>query len=443
MKTMRYWHSRPSGRRLGGMLLAAGLLSAACDKAQLLAPTKSTITIHAATRLLPPGGTTEITAIVTEEAGSPVQNGTVVRFSATLGRIDPVEGETRNGVAIATFLAGTDSGIARVRAISGAAAGGSDNTNQVDITIGAAAINTVTLRASPGSVGPLGGTVELIATVVGENGQGLQGLLVTFNTDQGTLSETSATTDANGQARTRLTTTQKAIVTATAGTKTSGNVTVDLRAGPGVSITCTPTSGSGNCAAVQASASNNTAAVLFTVKKVSGSSTLRTSTLDFGDSTSQALGNLGSDAVITHTYAGPSGSTNSSYIATVQATDVNGESTSVSTTVIVTPRPTITPINVTIGTDDETAVSSHQRWTFTANVTGGDETGGTGTAKIESYRWDFGDGDTATTSGNITSHVYDTEVDVRRYTVTVKVTAQDGRTATGQTEIVVSAKPEE
>ncbi|MBI2187445.1 MAG: PKD domain-containing protein [Acidobacteria bacterium] len=75
-----------------------------------------------------------------------------------------------------------------------------------------------------------------------------------------------------------------------------------------------------------------------------------------------------------------------------------------------------------------------------SNVTGGAE--GTATAAIESYRWDFGDGNEATTSGNKTSHVYNTEVDVRRYTVTVKVRTPDGRTADGRTEIVVSANPD-
>ncbi|MBI2187446.1 MAG: Ig-like domain-containing protein [Acidobacteria bacterium] len=335
-------------RTAAGLIVLAALTAAACEKAQLLAPTKSTITIVAATRLLPPGGNTEVTAVVTEEAGTPVQNGTTVRFTATLGRVSPVEVQTRNGIAITTFFADTNSGVARVRAISGAASGGDDDTNQVDITIGAAAVNTVTLRASPGSVSPFGGTVELIATVVGENGQALPGLMVTFNTDQGTLSATAATTDSMGQARTTLTTTQKATVTATAGIKTSSNVTVDLRSGPGVSISCAPTSGTGNCSALQASTTNNTASVLFTVKKVSGSSTLRTSTLDFGDGSSQALGNLAGDATITHTYTGPSGSTARTYSATVQATDINGESSSAAATVIITPKATITPISVTI-----------------------------------------------------------------------------------------------
>ena len=162
--------------RAGALLLMAGGLTGACDKAQLLAPTSSTITVSAPTRLLPSGGNTEITAFVLEQSGTPVQNGTTVRFSTTLGRVDPVEAQTRNGLAFTMFFAENGSGIAEVRATSGAASGGDDSTNVVQLTIGAAAVNTVTLRANPGSVGPGGGSVELIATVVGENGQTLSGV---------------------------------------------------------------------------------------------------------------------------------------------------------------------------------------------------------------------------------------------------------------------------
>jgi len=421
-------------------LVVLALAVAGCDNTQLVAPTKSTISVSASTRLLPSGGSTEVTAIVVEEAGTPVTNGTTVRFSTSLGRVDPVEAQTRNGVATTTFFAMNTSGVARITAISGAASAGSANANVVEITIGAAAVNTVTLRASPGSVGPLGGAVELIATVVGENGQALSGLLVTFNTDQGTLATTTATTDSNGQARTTLTTTQKATVSATAGTKTSSNVTVDLRSGPGVSISCTPASGSGNCSAIQASVTNNTATVLFTVKKASGSSTLRTSTIDFGDGGSEVLGNLGSDATITHTYKGPSGSTNVSYNAIVRATDLNGESASAATVVILTPKATITPINVNITATEGTKTQLSARWTFKATVTGGGETG-SGNATISSYKWDFDDGSTVTTSGDTTSHIYTrgsaSDAQTERRTVKVTVTAQDGRTASAQEQIIV------
>src|SRR5688500_10023640 len=91
------------------LMAATAMLAGACDKAQLLAPTRSTITISAQTQILANGGTTEITAYVIEQAGTPVQNGTNVRFTTTLGTIAPENAQTRNGLARAVFSAGAGS----------------------------------------------------------------------------------------------------------------------------------------------------------------------------------------------------------------------------------------------------------------------------------------------------------------------------------------------
>ncbi len=428
---------------------------AACERVQLLAPSNSTITVSAPSRVLPFGGSTEVTAFVTEQGGTPVQNGTVVRFSATLGTVSPVEVETRNGLALTTFVAGTTSGVADVRATSGGATGTSTTgtgagattttTNVIQITIGAAAVNTVTLRANPGSVPPGGGTVELIATVVAENGRALEGIQVTFNTDQGALSSAVATTNSSGEARTSLTAGQKASVTATAGTKTSTAVTVDIRLGPGLTITCTPAAGTGNCAAVQASSTGNTSTVSFTISKATGSSNLRSSSIDFGDGTSQSLGNLAGNATVPHTYTGPSSTAPRSYTATVTVTDINGETTTASTIVSVTPAPALIPLSValTAGTPD-TALATGHRWTFTATPSGGGETT-TAPAPIASYVWDFGDGtNTVTTFGataSTTTHIYDVSVTGAKYVVTVTARTADGRTVTGRLEIIAGKFP--
>jgi hypothetical protein len=191
---------------------------------------------------------------------------------------------------------------------------------------------------------------------------------------------------------------------------------------------------------VPGTGSNNTATVVFTVTKATGSAALRTATLDFGDGTSQSLGTLaGGAATVPHTYAGSDTSNPRAYTATVLATDINGESTSASVTVLVTPRVT-TPISVAVDGTGGTATASGQRWTFTATVTGGGE-GGTGNATVQRYDWDFGDGDTATTSSATTAHIYDTEATEQRRIVTVTIRTQDGRTATGRTEILVSKFP--
>ena len=105
-----------------------------CGWDPLVAPVASTISATAETILLQPGETTEVTAVVVEEAGTPVHDGTVVRFSATLGRMDPETAKTEDGVARSTFRAGNVLGTARVVVTSGAAISG-EQPNVVDIEI--------------------------------------------------------------------------------------------------------------------------------------------------------------------------------------------------------------------------------------------------------------------------------------------------------------------
>ena len=423
------------------LVLVVALLGA-CDKVPLLAPTGSAITLSANSLVVPTNGTTGLTAFVTESSGTPVQNGTTVRFTTTLGTVTPSETQTTNGIAVATFQAGASSGIAEVHAISGGAAGAttssgsgatttSGTANVVKITVGAAAVNTVTLRANPSTVGPNGGSVELVASVITESGAPVQSVPVTFNADQGTLTVQTVPTDVNGEARTVLTTAQKTNVTATAGTKTSTPATVvDVRAAPGISITCAVASGTGSsCASVQANAATNSAAVTFTITKAANTSSLRSASISFGDGASQQLGNLGGGtATVTHSYAGPSGSGAAGYVATVTATDVNGETTTAASAVTVTAR---LPLTVTLSAGTPTSSGGRTSVTFTAAVK--PDVGGADVA--QTFEWDFdGDGTIdATTSSSQVTHIYSTGIGVQK--VTVKVTTTDGRTATGQTEI--------
>ena len=115
--------------------VAIAAAGAACDRDPLVAPVASTIGLSAETTLLRPGESTELTAIVTEEAGTAVHDGTVVRFVATLGRVDPQEAKTKDGVAKATFTAGGVLGTARITALSGAAEPNVDLPNTFDIVI--------------------------------------------------------------------------------------------------------------------------------------------------------------------------------------------------------------------------------------------------------------------------------------------------------------------
>lgn len=118
------------------LILLTAVIVTACDSAPLVAPIASTISVFSTAMSLAPGGTAEISAIVIEEAGTPVHDGTVVYFNATLGTVDPAEAETREGVAVTTFTAGSTTGTAQIAATSGGALTGPEAANVIDITIG-------------------------------------------------------------------------------------------------------------------------------------------------------------------------------------------------------------------------------------------------------------------------------------------------------------------
>jgi hypothetical protein len=420
------------------LVLAAAVAAGSCDKVPLLAPTGSTVALSANATTIPTGGAVGLTAFVTESAGTAVQNGTTVRFNTTLGTVTPASAQTTNGIAVATFNAGDQSGVATITAVSGGSTGtgtggGTGGTttpvNTVKITIGTAAVNKITVSANPSSVGPSGGSVTVTATALDASGGVLPGVPITFSSDQGAVNPSVATTDVSGHASTTLTTAAQTVVTATSGAQ-SATVTVSLRAGPAITISCAVNSGTGStCASVQANASTNNVTVTFTVSKASGSSNLQSSTLNFGDGSSQSLGNLaGGSATATHIYGGPSGSSTVGYTAIVSATDVNAETTTATSTVTVTPRQQLA---VSLSASTGTPSGGHTPITFTATVT--PAVGGADV--VQKYEWDFDNDGTvdATTSGNTTTHFYTTGSGLQ--VASVKVTTTDGRTATGQTEV--------
>ena len=98
-------HRRP----LLALLAASLALAAACDKVPLLAPTGSVITLFPVTTTVSLNSEVTIIATVIENgsapagtgagsgtttttrtgAGTPVQNGTLITFTTTIGRIEP------------------------------------------------------------------------------------------------------------------------------------------------------------------------------------------------------------------------------------------------------------------------------------------------------------------------------------------------------------------
>ena len=380
-----------------------------CDKMPLVAPTDTTITLYASSTTVGLNGTVTITATVIEAAGTPVQNGTVVTFTTTLGTIAPAEARTAGGKVSVTLSAGSKSGTAEVSAHSGS----SSSSDTLSISIGAAAAGSIQILANPSALPASGGTVQLTALVDDASGNRIAGVPVSFTTDNGLLAQTSVTTDGNGEARTSLTTTATSTVTAAvvggSSTRLNASLSIPVRVGPTVIIS---TPSVNLLPGVPAT---------FSVTVTAGTSAVRTASIDFGDGGGQALSTSGASTA-THTYH-----SSGTYVVTASATDAAGETTKATGSVtvqnvVVTVTLTASPSTATTATVVE----------FTASAT----TSPAG-ATIERYEWDFGDGNTRTTSGGATSHLYQSGGG-RRYLVTVRAVTTTGAFGSAQREIVVN-----
>ena len=287
------------------LAVSALVFATACERVSLTAPTGATITITSDQSVLPLNGTATVRAVVIESGGTPVHNGTMVTFTSTLGTITPVEAQTVNGIATATFNAGSTSGKSTIKAFSG----GAVTATGVDVTIGAAAAKSIALSATPSSVSQSGGTVTVSALVLDESGNALPGVAVNFSADHGQLNPTTALSDASGVARTQLATTQTSKVTAAAGTATK-DVTVTVSAAPNVTIAAPDSATEGNPVPIT---------VTFTAPPGGAGQQVQSLTVDFGDGTSETRNNVTGAAAFTHTYFRAGG-----YTITATARDVSG-----------------------------------------------------------------------------------------------------------------------
>ncbi len=198
------------------------VMSHGCDKVPLFAPSSSTITLAAGTQNMATNTVTDIRAFVVETGGSPVQNDTVVYFSSSLGSLVPNQAGTKDGVATVQFQSGSTTGQAQVSALSGAAKLAAALT--ITITQSGSAVAKIVLIATPGFVSVGGGSVTLTATVTDASGNPVVGVPVTFTASAGTLSNSVAQSDLNGQASVTLTTKDQTTVTASAGGATATTV---------------------------------------------------------------------------------------------------------------------------------------------------------------------------------------------------------------------------
>jgi PKD repeat protein len=380
--------------------VAALALSAfACDKVPLMAPSASTITLSSNITTVQSNGVAEIRATVLESSGTPVQNGTTVTFTTTLGTVSPVDSRTVNGVATTQFIGNGQSGEAIIRAASGAAKPAEGQTSGLTLKVGGAAASKVTVNANPTTVSALGGSATITANVVDAAGNPLSGVGVTFSTTAGSLSTNVSTSDGSGNARVTLTTDRDATVTAAVGANTA---TVSITAAPRPTVSITA---SGN------STVGGVTTFTITATAAAGGAPIESITINYGDGGSQALGSTSTTAQ--HIYNRPG-----SYTVTATVRDTTGQTNTAVTTIVVV-QPII--VGITFSKTGNTA-------TFTAVVT----PAGT---PVATYTWNFGDGITETHTSNQVSHVYAGLP--QTYTVRLTVTTTNSQTAQATTTITI------
>jgi len=179
-------------------LLAVGT---ACDSVDPVAPEGSVLTISVSPTFITLQGSATVTVIARESNGQPVNRGSEVFFSSTLGTIDQMARTDEDGVAIATLRGDGRAGTATITATSGAASAAVSDP----IQIGAVAA-LISLQVSPTVVLSDGGELTLLALVRDDTGGLLANAVVNFGTQFGTLASGGAgiITNSIGEARDTL-----------------------------------------------------------------------------------------------------------------------------------------------------------------------------------------------------------------------------------------------
>jgi PKD repeat protein len=287
------------------------------------------------------------------------------------------------------FQANGASGTAKILAFSGGA-----KSTEVEVRVGSAAAETITISTSPTSVPQTGGTVDVTATVRDISASPLPGAQVVFSTDNGTLSVGNGITDERGEARTRLTTSRQATVKASVGAKEATAV-VTVFSFPTAAITFSPASPLVGIPVT----------VTVTPSVPAGANAVQNVSVDLGDGTVRNLGAITTAVSIQHTY-----NRADNYTVTATVVDVTGQRNSFPTNVTVQ-RPVV-GVSVTgpATGDAGTAVS------FTVSVTNPNN------ISLSAITVDFGNGNAAQlppTGGSATT-VYNAS---GRFTV--RATARD------------------
>jgi adhesin/invasin len=410
-------------------------LAAACDKVPLLAPSGTVITLFPTASTVPVNGSIEIVATVIENgststppttpppgngdggtttpppgttttnspgAGTPVHNGTVVTFTTTLGRIEPVEARTQNGQVRVRFISTGQSGLATITAFSGGASGRIEN-----LRVGTAGAERVLITATPQALGCSGGTTQINARVEDTSGAGIPSVPVQFTTTTGQLNPATATTNDSGVATTQLTTTREAEVTANVAGKTE---TVTVTLSPRTGLALTPPTGTVSAGV----------ATTFTVN-VSADANIGSVVVDFGDGTVRNLGALSGSTTVPHTY-----DLEGTYTVTATAADAAGCTERVSTAVNILPAQ---PPDVRITAPQTARVN--ESVLVSATVSGA-------TSTVVRYEWNFGPDAVPSTVSTSSRTVPVRWTTTGTKTITVRVIQANGVEGDAVAQIVIT-----
>lgn len=187
------------------LALAAALVAAAiassCGEGTPVSPSGAILRVSANPTRIGTTGSSTITIQALRSNGNPVNPGTEIRLSSTIGNVDAVVYTDNDGVARATLRGDGRAGTATVSAYSGAV-----DAVTTEVAVGFPA-GSIALSVTPTSIPETGGEIDLLALVRDDQGQPLAGASVNFRTDAGSLDSDGAflTTNSAGQARDVLT----------------------------------------------------------------------------------------------------------------------------------------------------------------------------------------------------------------------------------------------
>ena len=162
-------------------MLALIVGSVACDSASPVAPPGTVLTITASPSRIASDGVSTVRVTALKPNGTPVNPGTLIRLSTTIGSIASTVSTDNTGEATTQLSGNGDFGVATVSATIG-----SGEAATVDVTIGLLAAS-ITLQATPTSVPETGGNVDLLAVVRDDQSQPLKDATVNFSATVGAL----------------------------------------------------------------------------------------------------------------------------------------------------------------------------------------------------------------------------------------------------------------